>query len=73
MQKPVIVIGGGVSGLSAARLLKAGGVPVFLLEGRDRLGGRTHTLDVAGQNNSWIDMGAAFIDDHLTNRVYKLL
>ena len=73
MQKPVIVIGGGVSGLSAARLLKAGGVPVVVLEGRDRLGGRTHTLDVAGQNNSWIDMGAAFVDDHLTNRVYKLL
>jgi monoamine oxidase len=73
MPQPVIVIGAGASGLSAARLLKAKGVPVLVLEGRDRLGGRTHTLDLAGQQNSWIDMGAAFIDDHLTNRVYKLL
>jgi len=72
-RKPVIVVGGGIAGLSAARYLKERGIPVLVLEGRDRLGGRTHTLDVTGQQTTWIDMGAAWIDDHLTNRVYTSL
>ncbi len=70
---PVIIVGGGISGLSAATRLKQAGVPVVVLEGRDRLGGRIHTVDLAGDQTSWTDMGAAWIDDHLTNRVYHLL
>lgn len=70
---PVIIVGGGVSGLSAATRLKQAGVPVVVLEGRDRLGGRIHTVDLAGDQTSWTDMGAAWVDDHLTNRVYHLL
>lgn len=69
----VIIIGGGVSGLTAANRLKRAGVPVVVLEGRDRLGGRIHTVDLAGDETSWTDMGAAWIDDHLTNKVYHLL
>ena len=69
----VIIIGGGVAGLTAANHLKRSGVPVVILEGRDRLGGRIHTVDLAGDQRSWTDMGAAWIDDHLTNRVYHLL
>jgi len=49
-QKPIIIIGGGVSGLSAAKRLKEAGVPIILLEGRDRLGGRAHTVDIAGKS-----------------------
>ena len=70
---PVLIVGGGIAGLSAATRLKEHGVPVLVLEGRDRLGGRIHTIDVAGKEDSWIDMGAAFIDDHQTNRVFHLL
>lgn len=70
---PVLIVGGGMAGLSAAKRLKENGIPVVILEGRDRLGGRIHTIDVAGEQASWIDMGAAFIDDHKTNRVYHLL
>jgi monoamine oxidase len=44
---PVLIVGGGIAGLSAATRLKEHGVPVLVLEGRDRLGGRIHTIDVA--------------------------
>ncbi|NVK56263.1 MAG: FAD-dependent oxidoreductase [Alteromonadaceae bacterium] len=45
----VIVIGAGLSGLYAAQLLEQVGLSVKVLEGRDRIGGRLHTLnDVPG-------------------------
>ncbi|KAG8000995.1 Amine oxidase [flavin-containing] [Nibea albiflora] len=40
----VIVVGGGISGLSAAKLLKANGLSPVVLEARDRVGGRTFTV-----------------------------
>lgn len=45
----VLVIGAGISGLTAARLLEREGLRVKILEGRSRVGGRVHTLsDVPG-------------------------
>ncbi len=41
----VIVIGGGLAGLQAGRLLQQQGVDFLLLEGSQRIGGRVHTLD----------------------------
>lgn len=41
----VIVLGAGLSGLHAARLLSEEGKDVLVLEGSDRIGGRLHTLD----------------------------
>src|ERR1044071_9139017 len=43
-QRDAIVIGGGAAGLAATRDLSAAGLDVLLLEGRNRLGGRVHTL-----------------------------
>lgn len=40
----VAIVGGGVSGLVAAKYLTSLGLKVCLLEGRNRLGGRIHTL-----------------------------
>ncbi len=44
MPGSVIIIGGGAAGLAAASRLAAAGLRVILLEARDRLGGRIHTL-----------------------------
>ena len=40
----VAVIGGGIAGLIAAYELKKAGFPFFLIEARDRPGGRSHTV-----------------------------
>ncbi|MCB9628218.1 MAG: flavin monoamine oxidase family protein [Sandaracinaceae bacterium] len=44
----VIVVGGGLSGLQAARRLVAKGQRVIVLEARDQVGGRTKTVEVNG-------------------------
>ena len=41
----VLVLGAGLSGLYTALLLEAKGLGVTVLEARDRVGGRVHTLD----------------------------
>src|SRR5262245_7788651 len=55
----VIVIGGGMAGMAAARELKQNGVDAVLLEARDRLGGRVWTnLDRLGAP---VELGAEFV------------
>lgn len=56
----VIVVGGGLSGLSAARALAMHNRSVIVLEARDRVGGRTWTINVPG-GGAWIDMGGQFV------------
>jgi polyamine oxidase len=56
----VIVVGAGMAGLVAARALHLAGIDVVVVEGRDRIGGRTHTIDLAG---AAVDLGASWIHD----------
>lgn len=62
----VIVVGAGIAGLTAARLLVAGDVEVVVLEARDRIGGRIHTADLAG---ALVDLGAAWVHGRSGNPV----
>ncbi len=54
----VIVVGAGFAGLSAARELTRLGRDVVVVEGRDRVGGRSYTGTVAGAP---VDLGATFV------------
>ena len=54
----VLVIGAGAAGIGAARRLKQAGKQVLLVEARDRVGGRTHTIDFHGHP---FDLGAQFL------------
>ena len=57
----VVVIGGGLAGLSSARQLQAAGASVVVLEGRSRVGGRVHSQRL--DTGHTIDLGAQFIGD----------
>lgn len=52
------VIGGGAAGVAAARTLADAGRAVLIVEASDRLGGRSHTVHVAGLP---IDLGAGWL------------
>ncbi|KAG6783939.1 hypothetical protein POTOM_007529 [Populus tomentosa] len=54
----VIVIGGGIAGVAAARALHDASFQVVLLESRDRLGGRVHTDFSFGFP---VDLGASWL------------
>ena len=43
----VAIIGAGAAGLGAARTLEGSGLSVIVLEARDRIGGRAHTIMAA--------------------------
>ena len=66
----VIVVGAGVSGLTAARELRRGGRRVVVLEARDRIGGRVHT------SRRWpdvpVDLGASWIHGSKGNPLTRL-
>ena len=56
----VIVIGAGLSGLTAARELDRAGLEALVLEARDRPGGRTQVADVEGVT---VDLGGEWVDE----------
>lgn len=60
----VVVVGAGLAGLTAATGLAAQGIEITVLEARDRVGGRTHGIEVAP--GSWMDAGAAYLGDRHT-------
>lgn len=72
----VTVVGAGFAGLGAARTLHDAGVDVTVLEARDRLGGRAHSVALGGDDETGglvvADAGAAWLQQYDTNSLARL-
>ena len=64
----VVVVGAGFAGMTAARRIQEAGRSVVVLEGRDRVGGRTDTVEVEGVA---LDLGGQWVGPG-QDRLYKL-
>ncbi|UKA71214.1 FAD-dependent oxidoreductase [Arthrobacter sp. FW306-06-A] len=63
LNRDVVVVGAGPSGLTAARELKKSGLTVAVLEARDRVGGRTWTDTVDG---AMLEIGGQWVSPDQT-------
>jgi monoamine oxidase len=57
----VVVVGAGLAGLAAARAVVAGGREVVVLEGRDRVGGRTLNEPVGDRDDEVVELGGQWV------------
>lgn len=64
--RTVIVIGAGLAGLTAARELEGHGASVMVIEARDRVGGRVHTVRGIFESGQHGEAGADLIEGEQT-------
>jgi monoamine oxidase len=72
MDAAVIVIGGGLAGLTAAAELQAAGLRVIVLEGRDRMGGRTWTGTLPG-TSELVEWGGTWVHPEVQPNVARAI
>ena len=70
MKRAIVIVGGGLSGLYAARLLAAAGLDFVLLEARDRLGGRILS---AAADRGGFDLGPSWFWPDMQPMMVKLV
>jgi monoamine oxidase len=58
IQKKIIIVGAGISGLVAASLLKEAGHDVTIIEATNRVGGRIFTMRAPFMDDQYLDVGA---------------
>ncbi|KAH7410919.1 hypothetical protein BKA64DRAFT_772306 [Cadophora sp. MPI-SDFR-AT-0126] len=66
----VVVVGAGLSGLSAAVALHEAGMSVMILEAKDRIGGKTYS--VSNGDKGVVELGAAWINDTNQSEMWAL-
>lgn len=74
MDCPVIIVGGGLAGLTAAHYLHLVGIDFHLLEARDRLGGRILSVDANGQtSDDGFDLGPSWFWPGMQSAITSLV
>ena len=66
----VAIVGAGIAGLAAAKILRQHGVPFQLLEASHRIGGRAYSEQLS--NNNWFDLGCSYLHNGAINPFVSL-
>ena len=61
----VVIIGAGISGISAAKVLKKAKTQFMILEASHKIGGRAHSQELT--KNNWFDLGCSYIHNTKIN------
>ncbi|WP_293332367.1 NAD(P)/FAD-dependent oxidoreductase [Microcoleus sp. CAWBG58] len=61
-RSPILVVGAGIAGLTAAYRLRQGGVRADIIEATNRVGGRIRTVPKVAGTQIFADVGGEFID-----------
>ena len=68
----VVVVGAGLSGLKAAYDVQKADYSCLVVEARDRVGGKTWSVDPLGEDK-YVDVGAAWINDTNQTKIWELV
>ena len=65
--EPVLIVGAGIAGLTAAYRLEQAGVPIRIIEAQNRVGGRMLSLRNHFSNGQVVELGGELIDTNHTS------
>ena len=68
---PVLIIGAGAAGISAARYFQQNNIPFRIIEASHRVGGRAYSE--AFKTGGWFDLGCSYLHEVRLIRLCRLL